>query len=91
MIKKAAGCNRDAEFDESLYEDGKVIPIGEKVLGKHYIDEPHSIVIDGVRYDAETSYYLEKNIYKDTGEVMDNETTLTLMELNYLVTGYLPY
>lgn len=91
MIKKAAGCNRDVEFDESLYEDGKEIPIGEKVLGKHYIDEPHSIEIDGVRYDAETSYYIEKNIYKDTGEVMDNETTLTLMEFNYLITGYLPY
>lgn len=83
ITRKAAGCNRDTYFDESIY-DMEQVPIGEKVLRKMFINKPVSKEIDGVLYEQPTSYYIIK-------VNCDNDTTMSLMELFYEVYGDLPY
>ena len=83
IIRKAAGCNRNAYYDENIYFMPDV-PIGEKVLDKTFINHPVDLVKDGVHYHEESSYIL--NTFE-----CDNEMMLKLMEIAYLESGTLPY
>ena len=56
VIVKAAGCVKQPYYSDEVFES-REMPIGNKVIDMWLVEEPHTVVKDGKKYYAETSYF----------------------------------
>ena len=56
IVVKAAGCVKQPYYSDEVFESSEM-PIGNKVIGFEFINEPHTIIKYGKKYYSETSYF----------------------------------